>query len=127
MKKIIALVIYTSCLLFISNSNAQVTQQWEVRYNGQGIGNNNACSIAVDASGNVYVTGSSVGKGSYYDYVTIKYNSLGGRQWIAAYNGTENRWDLAKSIAVDDSGNVYVTGGSHGSGTRFEYVTIKYR
>ncbi|MBK6772393.1 MAG: SBBP repeat-containing protein [Ignavibacteria bacterium] len=77
----------------------------------------NATSLAVDGSGNVYVTGYSTGSGQRFDYATIKYNSSGVQQWVARYNGPGNSIDYANSLAVDGSGNVYVTGISDGSGT----------
>ena len=49
---------------------------WAERFNRTPPGNNQdqAHAIAVDDSYNVYVTGQSVGAGSNWDYVTIKYS-----------------------------------------------------
>ncbi|MGA2668492.1 MAG: SBBP repeat-containing protein [Ignavibacteria bacterium] len=106
--------------------NAIGVQQWVQRYNGPGNGNDQAYSIAVDGSGNVYVTGSSIGNGTIEDYTTIKYNAIGAQQWIQRYNGLGNGVDVAYSLAVDGSGNVYVTGKSDGGGLETDYATIKY-
>jgi hypothetical protein len=37
-----------------------------------------------------------------------------------------NSQETARAITVDDSGNVYVTGESQGTGTSSDYTTIKY-
>ena len=97
------------------------------RYNGPANGDDCARSIAVDDSGNVYVTGSSVGVGSGKDYLTIKYRLNGDTAWTARYNGLGNGDDIPAAIAVDDSGNVYVTGSCTGIGSGRDIVTIKYR
>src|SRR5207302_1761886 len=103
------------------------TQQWAARYNGPASDSDQASAIAVDASGNVYVTGSSIGTTwPDYDYATIKYDSSGQEQWVARYSGPGNDLDIGNAIAVDPSGNVYVTGASSGSGTGFDYATVKY-
>jgi uncharacterized delta-60 repeat protein len=106
--------------------NTNGIQQWVQRYNGPGNGNDEARSIAVDGSGNVYVSGESGGNATALDYATIKYNSSGVQMWVQRYNGPGNGDDVATSIAVDGSGNVYITGWSWGNGTSEDYATIKY-
>jgi len=106
--------------------NTNGKQLWVKRYNGLGNGDDSANAIALDGSGNVYVTGGSEYSGFNHDYVTIKFNTNGIQLWIARYNGPGNEWDYAHAIAVDGSGNVYVTGMSEGSDTGSDYATIKY-
>jgi uncharacterized delta-60 repeat protein len=106
--------------------NSAGVQQWAALYNGTGNSSDNATALAVDGSGNVYVTGSSYGSGTDYDYATVKYNSAGVQQWAARYDGSGNYSDYAYALAIDGSGNVYVTGSSYGSSTDYDYATIKY-
>ncbi len=104
--------------------NGDTLSVW--RYNGPGNVDDGTSALALDDSGNVYVTGNSGGSGVYADYATIKYTPNGDTVWVRRYNGLGNRWDQATSLAVDDSGNVYVTGKSYGAGNDFDYATIKY-
>lgn len=46
--------------------------------------------------------------------------------WVARYNGPANGEDLANGIAVDDAGNIYVTGTSWGTETGNDIIIIKY-
>ncbi len=101
-------------------------QLWAERYNGPGNYDDWAYALAVDNSGNVYVTGESYDSGAAGDYATIKYDSSGSQLWVARYNGPGNAWDAAKDLVVDVLGNVYVTGDSVGSDTSHDYATIKY-
>jgi uncharacterized delta-60 repeat protein len=105
--------------------NSSGTQQWVARYNGPSDGNDRIYKLVLDSSSNVYVTGESDGIGSSLDFATIKYNSSGVQQWIARYNGPGNGSDSATSIAVDDSGNTYITGKSAGTDS-VDYATVKY-
>ena len=93
--------------------NAEGTEQWVARYNGPvASASDRANAVAVDAHGNVYVTGESEGPGTQTDYATLKYDAQGVQQWLARYNGPENTFDIATALAVDTSGSVYVTGRS---------------
>ncbi|MGH7595037.1 MAG: SBBP repeat-containing protein [bacterium] len=100
--------------------------EWVANYIGNG-GQTMMNDMTLDRAGNIYVTGSSLHSTANrtWDYVTIKYNSTGQMQWLVRYNGPANGDDCAEALAVDGSGNVYVTGISYG-GNQFDVVTIKY-
>jgi hypothetical protein len=85
-------------------------------------GNNPFVAIAVDDSNSqVYVTGSSGGGDTGYDYATVAYSTGGIALWTNRYNAPGNGSDQANALAVDASGNVYVTGS-----TAAGWVTISY-
>jgi Beta-propeller repeat len=85
-----------------------------------------AKGLAVDSSGNAYVTGYSLSAATSNDYSTIKYDTSGNQIWVANYDGPANGNDQAVGIALDSGGNVYVTGASSGIGTNVDYATTKY-
>ena len=101
-------------------------QQWVKSYDGTGNSYDAAVALAVDASGNVCVTGISTAQNGLGDCVTIKYDTDGNQQWAKTYDGVANGNDFGNSVAVDTSGNVYVTGSSAGAETGQDYLTIKY-
>lgn len=102
------------------------TVEWVKRYNSPGDGDDVSSGIAVDLSGNIYVTGWSMGDETGDGYATVAYDSSGNELWVARYDGPVHGDDAANGIAVDPSGNVYVTGESVGYETGKDYVTIKY-
>lgn len=150
---LLAMVLMLCAGMARGQAEGQVQEEWVARYIGPGIGGGDAYAITikydtngnqlwvagvneldvskamvVDASGNVYVTGSSPGGGTGEDYATIKYDMNGNELWVARYNGPLNRFDYAQDMALVASGNVYVTGRIDGSSTGRgqDYATIKY-
>ena len=102
---------------------------WVRKYDGGANKTDQATAIEVDASGNVYITGYSKNTASGYDYITIKYNSIGDTIWTKLYNGLGNGADKATALFIDGAGNVYITGYSDSDPSltsNDNYVTIKY-
>jgi hypothetical protein len=98
---------------------------WTNRFHRFGSIGDSPMALAVDGSGNVVVTGSSFLDG--YDYATIAYSSVGLPLWTNVYSGpVANGDDVARALALDAVGNVFVTGYSWGGTTGPDFVTIKY-
>lgn len=98
-------------------------------YNGPGGQLDKCTGIVQDNLGRVYATGVSWGgNNTKEDYATIKFGEDGDFLWVARYDGPGHNLDYASAIAIDNAGNVYVTGWSR-TGTSLgteDYVTIKY-
>jgi hypothetical protein len=94
-------------------------------------GNETGYALISDETGNVYVTGEYEGTVDFdpgvgvvemtsngaYDSFILKLNSAGELVWVKSVGGTD--WDLAESINLDATGNIYVTG-SYSATTDFD-------
>ena len=99
-------------------------QQWIRHHDKEGL-NDNAASVAVGGTGDIYVTGSTQSANSSFDYTTIKYQSNGNQQWVERFNGASNGIDVAVKVVTDVLGDVYVLGNSF-IGTNSNFLTVKY-
>ena len=117
--------------IYVAKYNSSGTLQW-VRSAG-GTGDAYGTGIAVDASGNVYITGTYSGTDTFASGVSLtaegisdvyvaKYNSSGTLLWVRSAGGTNN--DYGRGIAVDASGNVYITGYYFGTATFASGVSL---
>jgi len=85
-------------------------------------------SIAVDnASGNVYVTGSSQsGSPAQYDYLTISYRNDGNFNWEKREMGSANSNDYPSSVAVADTEKIFISGSANFNGIGIAFYTLRY-
>ena len=110
--------------IFVAKYDASGDLVWAKRAAGGGTGSDVGFGIAVDGSGNSYVTGHFFGSatfgpgeinettlttaGFFSDIFVAKYDASGDLVWAKRAGGT--RTDSGNGIAVDGSGNSYVTG-----------------
>ncbi|GAB4131792.1 MAG: hypothetical protein Fur0041_02500 [Bacteroidia bacterium] len=106
--------------------SAQIPVAWVERYNAPPDNADEARSIAVDASGNVYVTGSGFNSQGNLDAITIKYSPTGQQLWVVNYDRGVGDNDEAVKLVLDDSANVYIVGYSRGMQTSSDILTVKY-
>jgi len=114
-------------LFWWCGASAQVTTDWVASFNGLASNADNAYTMTVDRQGNVLVAGEARTGVSTddIDYAIVKYASDGDTLWIQYFNGTGNKRDIVRSLAVDDSENVYVTGESYGT-ANYDILTVKF-
>jgi len=107
------------------NSNGE--RIWLRRYNH---GSNDIPSgIKIDIDDNIYITGQSDGDGSSDDFATVKFDSSGNQIWVIRYNHQSQSDDDARVLAIDNLGNVFVTGvttNEVNNRNYSDYLTIKY-
>ena len=84
-------------------------------------------AITMDASGNIYTTGYAYIDGTTgTDYLTIKHYPDGDTAWARTYSDDSYGTDYGNDVAVDPSGNVYVTGQSDAGSYLWDFVTVAY-
>lgn len=119
--------------VFVAKLTAAGTWQWAVRAGGTDY--DYPQRMAVDATGNVYITGgfasstvtlgpstlTNANPGSA-DVFVAKLNSSGTFQWATRAGG--NAADDGIGVAVDSSGSVYVTGGFNSDSISFGATTL---
>ncbi|GAB3502175.1 hypothetical protein GCM10027442_01660 [Emticicia fontis] len=103
--------------MFFCHSTSGQTLQW-VKQLGSPNRVNDGNAIATDVAGNFYVTGRFNGSTDFggttlssfgIDIFVAKYNSAGALQWVKQAGGA-GAFNYGYGIAVDNGGNVYVTG-----------------
>ncbi|HEX7343909.1 MAG TPA: SBBP repeat-containing protein [bacterium] len=104
----------------------QVWEEWQARNGSRGYLDDNAEVVQVDTAENVFIAGTSAMPRNACDYAIIKYNPHGRLLWYRTYNGPGNYYDNVSDMALDHAGNAIVTGFSYGSGSAWDYATVKY-
>lgn len=96
---------------------------WTNLYQLTPVSTDNASDIAVDAAGNVFVTGFDSTSGAL-TFLTVKYGTDGSTLWANIYSLVN--LESASRVIVDPQGNVIVAGDSQGGTASQTYPIVKY-
>ena len=107
--------------IFVAKLNSSGVVQWV--YAAGGTGRDRGRKIALDSSGNIYVTGyywstvdfggGNVTSNGNWDAFLLKLNSSGTFQWVKSYGYNYN--DLGRDVAIDSNDNIYMLGNYRGT------------
>ncbi|MGQ4876720.1 MAG: SBBP repeat-containing protein [Promethearchaeia archaeon] len=110
--------------VFLLKYNSSGTLIWDKTWGGSD--DDEGYSVAVDSSGNIYITGNtwSYGNGAN-DVILLKYNSDGSLLSSTNWGGADS--DEGYDIAFDGSDNLYIVGSTSSSGAgNYDVLTLKY-
>lgn len=109
-------------LLLVAASVGQVPA-WSRDFNFGPLMPDEAVTMAVDPSGNVYSAGT---KGLNKDILVVSYSPTGTLRWATTYNGPGNKSDMPVEIAVDTNGDVFLVGMAWEDASTYGMITQKY-
>jgi hypothetical protein len=114
--------------LVVGKWSATGSLQWSRFYAGLDTNHCQPVRLHVASNGIATITGAIVGPGlNSFDYATVQYSATGNRLWDRVFSGGNSHVDIPRDLAVDNSGNVYVCGGTSRAGFNVsDYVVLKY-
>lgn len=99
---------------------------WMKTYGGSADLNDYGVELAQTSTGDILVAGTIQNTVGGYDYVVLRYHGItGALQWSYTWDGAIGGTDIPTHITVDNSDNIYVTGGTEGATGFSNYATIK--
>ncbi|MCX8058428.1 MAG: SBBP repeat-containing protein [Spirochaetes bacterium] len=126
--KNLAILLLTICLTFLSLNSSNIKLKnnsiiFKNTFKNQKLFNKNLTDtipydIALDSSGNIYLTGYTNGnldgqnKNGTQDLFLIKFNSSGDKIWTIRSTGADTR---SYNLTIDSSDNIFLTGWTDGN------------
>lgn len=112
---------------FIGKYSPTGNFDWNYTYQSPTNGFDEAVKVIVNDDNEVYASGYSHITGSSHDYITVRLDDATGDEiWFTRFDGPASASDQTSDFVLDQSGNLFVTGSSVGSGTNRDFSTIKY-
>ncbi|MBL8514087.1 MAG: SBBP repeat-containing protein, partial [Betaproteobacteria bacterium] len=114
---------------FVFKLDANGQEVWRQTYDGGVVRDDYAYDVAFASNGDVIMTGTVgvVAFGTSSNYLTQRYLAADGAAiWSQQSDGAGQSVDRPAAMAIDNAGNVIITGFSTSASGYLEYLTVKY-
>jgi len=106
--------------------NSQGEEEWLTKYDGEHNLDDSPLEISINSSEEILVFGSSYDSISLLDFLLIKYDLNGNEIWVSKFDAHGNSNDIPKSMTIDISGNIVITGRSYTTDSGYDIATVKF-
>jgi uncharacterized delta-60 repeat protein len=110
--------------IFIVKYNSDGNEQWFAIYDNPEHSNDYYAQL-INSGQYIYICGASFDTLTNFNYLLAKYDSSGTLIWERNYDGFSN-YDITQDMAIDNVGNIIVTGRSRNNTTDYDFATLKY-
>lgn len=109
---------------YLARIDATGLFKWSFVYDGGR--NDYAKNVAIDASGNVVITGTRTTSTNKYDICTIKLDRNGKKLWGQVFDGPTKGSEEPVSLELDKKGNIYLAGTTDAASGTKNFLALKY-
>ncbi len=111
--------------VYIKKYNRKGVLLWQQTYNGTGNGNDYGVQVVVNNVNEIFIA-AALSNTSNIDFGLLKYTENGTLLWASVWNGTNDGMDIPSDLVLDDTGNIYLTGGSQAANLFSDIAVVKF-
>src|SRR5690554_4994913 len=98
---------------------------WQQTYSGSANGNDYGVQLKVNNLNEIFIA-ASLEENTGVDFGILKYSPNGALIWANSWNGAANGIDVPADIDIDNSGNIFLVGGTQSSNGFSDYAVVKF-
>jgi len=126
------LIVVSNTINSSNNTDVLVTKYspdgvilWQQTYNGSANGNDYGVQLKINNSNEIFIA-ATLEESTSLDFGILKYSPNGNLIWSNSWNGSASGVDISADIDIDNSGNIYLVGGSESSNNFSDYAIVKF-
>jgi hypothetical protein len=98
---------------------------WQEIYNGSANGNDYGVQLKINSSNEIFIA-ATLEENTGVDFGVLKYSPNGSLIWSNSWNGSTNGIDIPADLDIDNSGNIYLVGGTESSNGMSDYAVVQF-